>query len=322
MVIYTPLTLKEVRPLLTNFPIGYPEKLTPLDGGTTNSNFRVTTPSGDYVLTLLEPAEEAAQIPWLKNYLSYLNKKGIPVPALLETPEGNTVVSIKGKNAIIAPFFKGHEASPDADTSFKAGALLANMNILSQDYDHTSPPPWGLDGLKQKRQQVEERRLSREQSRALDVFDETYAELQASLHNVPKGVVHSDLFPDNVLFSGGDISAVIDFYKAGQDALAYDLAMGLAAWGFKENGEFNNTAFQGFYQGYTSQRPLNSAEHTALPQLLNRACATIILMRILRGQFLRSQDRAKNAITPRSPTDYLRRLEFLNRNNLQALLNG
>ena len=333
MTIYTPLSLLKAQEVLACFPIDAPKKITPLTGGTTNSNYRIHTNSNDYVFTILEPKEEAEQIPWLEKYLNYLSCENIPVPTLIKTQNKHPSINFERKTAILTNFFRGTEASPSPLSCLKAGETLAKMNMLSENYPHQAPSPWGVSGLLEKRRHIEDHLLNQEEMTALEIFDsEIKAHDVQNLTSLPHGVIHSDLFPDNLLFQETHITAVIDFYKAGRDALAYDLAMGLMAWGFDDSGVFNRENFKSFYGGYTSVRPLTNDEFKALPQLASRACATIILMRILQAQKLKKYQKnghvsqksvitSANALGARSPTAYLMRLNFLKNNQFMNLLN-
>lgn len=331
MVIYTPLTLAEIEPHLDGFDIGRAFELSPLEGGTTNSNFRLATDKGNYVLTILEPDEEAEQIGWLRGYLEMLHNNNLPVPRLLEMSEGEHTFHVKGKKAILVPLLKGRVRAPCPDTAFAAGAALGKMNSLSDNYPHLTPPPWGVAGLTEKRQQIHEADLKPDEAAAIGVFDVMASKWQ-SVQGLPMGVVHSDLFPDNVLFEGSKVTGVIDFYKAGHDALAYDLAMGLLAWGFDEEGDFNCKNFKRFYSGYACARPLSAPENEALCGLMRRACATIILMRVLRRQTITANTPSpageKSDITPqvssgiRPPLAFVKRMDFIRKARLDDFLNG
>lgn len=317
MVVYTPLSLSEAAPALKDYPLAEVLALRELHGGTTNSNFKVETGEGDFVLTLLEPAEEAAQISWLPSYLEHLKAQGLPVPCLLKTHSGKNSTTIKSKTAIVVPLLKGRDLPPAAPCAFKAGNMLAAINLHSANMAHKAPSPWGLEALMAKMRHAQPDSSHKEILPLLrDELEEiqTHAGLMTAL---PQGIAHTDFFPDNVLFEDERVSGVIDFYKAGHDALAYDLAMGLAAWGFDDDNTPMPAVTESFYKGYTEQRPLRAAEQQAMPLLLRRACCTIILMRILRSQMTTKSD-----ITPRSPTAFAKRLQFFKDNSWEDITNG
>lgn len=313
MVVYTPLSLAEAAPALKGYALGKVRELSQLAGGTTNSNFKLETDEGLYVLTLLEPAEEAAQISWLPAYLKHLEEHGLPVATIVKTNSGKNSCAIKGKTAIVVPFLNGHECAPSPESAYKAGRALATLNLQSADYPHKSPSPWGLEALKAKILQAQTDAQSKE---TLITLNKELEQITPQ-PDLPQGVTHTDLFPDNVLFAKGEVSGLIDFYKAGYDALAYDLAMGLVAWGFDEDSNIMPDTFKNFFAGYTSQRPLQPAEHQAMPMLLRRACCCIALMRTLRSQMLEKSD-----IKPRSPAAYIKRLAFFKQTNWENIING
>jgi len=193
---------------------------------------------------------------------------------------------------------------PSANTAHHAGRTLAQMHLLSAQYPCPVAQAWAPESLAGFIKKI--------RTKSHPLYAELMAETcwqktnKAARLGLPEGVVHADYFPDNVLFENKTLSGIIDFYKAGIDALAYDLAMALTAWGFAPSGAYLPQIFAAFYGGYQSVRPLSAKEVAALPELLRRACCVILAMRLLSLERIQ-----KKGEGPRPPEAYAKRLAFL-----------
>ena len=304
MAVYTKLTLDNLSPILERYNIGEPLSLSPIAEGTANTNYLFATTSGRYVWTLFERPEEAAQMSWLPHYLEHLKNKGQNVISFLADTTGNYAQYIDKKVGVISYYLRGTHGTQTAKSAEKAGATMANLHLASDGYTAPVAQAWAAEA-----NQTFAKKLT---CKSHPMYQKLFAEPawqvsnQASRLGLPQGVIHADYFPDNVLFEGGYVSGVIDFNLAGLDAYAYDLAMALTAWGFDDNGEYLPSVFKGFYNGYTSVRPLTVKEVAALPELCRRACCAIMTMRL---QCLEQAEEGLNKGV-RPPEAYGKRLDF------------
>lgn len=313
MAVYTELTTNDLAPILLNYSIGTAVDLSPIAEGTANSNYRLTTSHGRYVCTLFELPEEATQMLWLPDYLNHLKKQGVGVVTPVADKNGSYTQTFAHKTFLISHYMRGKTAKATAATAEKAGATLGKMHLLSAQYPCPVAQPWAPEALAGFIKKI--------QSKQHPLYSELMAEKcwqttnNAARLGLPEGVIHADYFPDNVMFDGQTLSGIIDFYKAGVDAFAYDLAMALTAWGFDHNGTYLPKIFAAFYEGYKSIRPLSTKEIAALPELCRRACCVILAMRLLSLE--RTQ---KNGEGARPPEAYAKRLAFFkDKTNIENL---
>ena len=306
MAVYTSITLEDLQPVLEQYNIGEAQYLEPIAEGTANSNYLFVTTTGRYVCTLFEVPEEANQMGWLPEYLNHLQTNGINVGTIVPNEFGVYSSRLKGKVITFSRFVRGADVTPTADTAQQAGRALAKMHRHSENYPCPTAQTWAPEPLKAFVKTLDK---THPLFAVLIADDSWQTTNKAARLNLPQGVVHADYFPDNVLFESGYLSGVIDFYKAGLDAFAYDLAMALAAWGFDKEGNHKPKVFAAFLKGYTDERPLLAEEAAAMPILCRRACCVILAMRL--GWLTKERE----GTAPRPPEAFAKRLAFFQDEN-------
>ncbi len=302
MAVYTHVSPSDARALLQEFDIGDLVDLTGVPQGVENTNYFLTTSRGRYVLTLFERRVAEADLPFFFDAMAHFAAHGLPTPAPIYDRNGSALQRVAARPAVLSTFLDGSpRMTPTEDECARLGAMLARMHLAGADFPRQRPNALGLAGWERlaalTRPQAD--RLTPGLSRLIgEEIDfaraHTYGEL-------PLGLVHTDLFPDNVFFVGSEISGVIDFYFACTDSFAYDLAVTLNAWASR-NGEYLDPQAAALLGGYRSIRPLPAAEAAALPSLLRCAALRFLLTRLY--DWLNQVDGAVVAV--KDPLEYER----------------
>lgn len=286
MAVYTPITPDDVIPLLAALQLGPLQACEPIGSGIENTNYFVTTEDGAWVLTLFERLE-AAQLPYYLRLMQHLAQRGLPVPEPRANAEGALVHHVAGKPAALVNRLPGRSVeAPDVHHVAQLGATLARMHQAVADFplhqDNLRGPAWRehiapavLPHLNTARQTLLRDEL---------VFQQ-HLSASAVAHGLPAGAVHADLFRDNALFDGlpgrERLSGVFDFYFAGHDHFAYDLAVVLNDWCIDlDSGQLDPTRAQALIDAYRQERPPHGAEWLLLPGLRRAAALRFWLSRL------------------------------------------
>lgn len=307
MAVFTPVSEAEARTLLEAYDLGRFEGLTPIAEGVENTNYRLQTTAGRFVLTLFEYRTRADALPFCLGLTEHLANRGYPAPRPMPDRAGHWIGRLNGRPASIIEWREGDWLrTPDLDDQHTAGRALAQLHLAAADFDGQRINPVGPAAWRELADRCatvaggEDRRMLRR------LEQELARGVGRSLRDLPRGAVHADYFPDNVLFLNGAVSGVIDFYFACVDTLAYDLAIALNAWGFDGEGRADPAAIVAFLAGYESVRPLSGAERAALPDLGARAVVRFTLTR-LHDRLLAPPDAL---VTAKDPAPFLRRLDY------------
>jgi homoserine kinase type II len=303
MAVFTPVSHEELSHWLKNFSIG---TLTGLDGiatGIENTNYFVATSHARYVLTLFEKLTRA-ELPFYLNLMSHLARHGIPCPAPIADHGNRLLGELNGKPAAIVTCLSGRsELSPTPEHCATLGAMLAEMHLAGQSFDMRLENPRGPKWWRATAPQVMPF-LDAARRKLLD--DELAFQASHRLDKLPRGVVHADLFRDNVLFDQGRIGGFIDFYFAGNDVLLFDLAVCVNDWCVDATGGFDNARAGAFLAAYHAVRPLTETERAAWGVLLRAAALRFWLSRL----FDRHVPRRGEIVHPHDPEHFRRILEL------------
>lgn len=282
MAVYTTLSASDIRTHLARYDIGALISHHGISEGVENTNYLIETEQGKFILTLFEKRVDKQALPFYLSFMQALQQAGIPTAGVVTTREGETTAQLAGKTALITRFLEGTwQKSPTAAHAYAVGQLLARMHLvghaLKQERANAmSLPAWqSLISACSTRAEEVHAGLTNELASALNIC-------MAEKHkNLPTGVVHADLFPDNVFFDDqGNISGVIDFYFSCRDLLVYDLMLTLNAWCFSHFGKIDETRANQLMAGYLSMRGLSDAERAALPAMGRAAALRIISTRL------------------------------------------
>lgn len=307
MAVYTDVSESELIEFLGDYDIGGLLSCKGVAEGSENSNFIMHTSGGTYFLTLYEKRVDPADLPFFLGLMQHLAGKGISCPLPVRRRDGGVIGEIAGRPAAVITFLEGiWPRRPTVVHCRELGKALAGLHLAGADFPLQRKNALSIDGWIGLWDKVQPR-IDEVASELKDEIDLNLAELSANWPaDLPSGVIHADLFPDNVFFLGENLSGLIDFYFACNDFLAYDLATCLNAWCFEKDHAFNLTKGAAMLAGYQSVRRLGADETAALPLLARGAALRFLLTRLY--DWLTVPDGA--LVKKRDPWEYVRRLRF------------
>lgn len=308
MAVYTHLAAEELAELIGHYDVGKLVSAKGIAEGVSNSNWLVETETGRFILTLYERRIETEDLPFFLGLLDHLSAKGCPVPRTIHDRVGAAFRMVGPKAAALIEFLPGVSIErPSAAQARAVGAALAGIHLAAGDYAGMRPNTLGPQAWRDLAEDCGDE--------ALATIDPALPELVArelALFasewpvGLPAGVIHADLFPDNVLMLGDAVCGLIDFYFACSDFIAYDLAVTHAAWCFDANDAPRAEVSAALLAGYESVRPLGEAERAALPILARGASLRFLMTRAY--DWLHTP--ADALVTRKDPMSFARRLEF------------
>ncbi|HZL60444.1 MAG TPA: homoserine kinase [Stellaceae bacterium] len=307
MAVYTDVPDEELKAFIAEYDIGEGVSCKGIAEGIENSNYLLRTDSGTFILTLYEKRVAPADLPFFLSLMEHLAARGIPCPTPIHGRDGAALRRLSGKPAAMVSFLDG--MWPRRIQPMHCGALghaLAKLHLAGSDFSPRRANDLSLDGWA--------RLFAACAARADEVKPGLAEELGREIEalrglwpgELPQGVIHADLFPDNVFFRGDKVSGLIDFYFACNDSFAYDLAICLNAWCFEPDGSFNVTKAKLMLAQYRAARPLKKVEIGALPVLARGAALRFLLTRL----YDRLNHPAGAYVRPKDPLEYLQKLRF------------
>ncbi|WP_417452819.1 homoserine kinase [Kiloniella sp.] len=307
MAVYTEVPNDEVESFLTEYDIGDVLSLKGIAEGVENSNYILHTTTGHYILTLYEKRVEKADLPFFLGYMQHLANNGISCPVPVAGKDGNNLRELCGRPAAITTFLDG--MWPRRIQPFHCRALgktMAEMHLAGQDFAIQRPNALSVKGWKEVLDACEGK-SDQVKASLTGILNKEYEFLERHWPtNLPKGVIHADMFQDNVFFIHERLSGVIDFYFACNDILAYELAICLNAWCFEQDNSFNITKAQLMLRAYQEVRTLEDDELNALPLLARGASLRFLLTRLY--DWVNHPEGA--FVKPKDPIEYLNKLKF------------
>lgn len=307
MAVYTEVSFEELEALLGHYEIGTPTSFKGIAEGVENSNFLLQTTNTSYILTLYEKRVAAADLPFFLGLMEHLATRGIACPIPVRDKTGNQSFTLNRRPGAILSFLDGLSLRrPEPMHCAAAGAALGDLHSASQGYAVKRQNDLSLEGWKTLASHVHEHAGAVQEGLSSLISDALSVLSHGWPTALPSGVIHADLFPDNVLFINGEVSGLIDFYFACNDFYAYDLAIMLNAWCFEHDGAFNLTKAKQLIAGYRSRRELNTEECAALPVLAQGAALRFLLTRLY--DWLNPNPDA--FVRPKDPRIFAKRLRF------------
>jgi homoserine kinase type II len=259
-------------------------------------------------LTLYEKRVAKNDLPFFLGLMTYLASRGISCPQPVQNKSGEALSTLAGRPAAIIGFLEGvWPRKPSAVHCAGVGQVLAQMHLAGADFPMCRANALSVSGWRPLFEQAASR-ADEVQIGLRDFIGAELDELESNIwpKNLPIGVIHADLFPDNVFFLGERVSGIIDFTFACTDILAYDVAICLNAWCFENDCSFNVTKARAFLGAYGRVRKLSPAEESALPLLARGAALRFLLTRLV--DFLNVPKGA--LVRPKDPMEYVRKLRF------------
>ena len=307
MAVYTEVSDDELARFIARYELGGLLSYKGIAEGVENTNYLLHTGKGPFFLTLYEKRVAPADLPFFLDLLEHLAKAGINCPTPVRDADGRMLGALAGKPAALVTFLEGvWIRRPQPRHCAAVGQAMAQLHMAGKSFRPQRANALGLAGWRPLFQRLQAR--AEEIAPGLSgVIDQELNYLETNWPNdLPTGIIHADLFPDNVFFLGEELSGLIDFYFACNDALAYDIAVTLNAWCFETDHSFNITKGQALLKGYQSARALAPAERRALPLLARGAALRFLLTRAY--DWLHTASEA--LVSRKDPHEYLRRLKF------------
>ncbi len=307
MAVYTEVGDDELARFIKSYGLGDLLSYKGIAEGVENTNYLVSASSGRFILTLYEKRVDPADLPFFLGLMEHLSARGVTCPLPVRDPAGRNLNTLSGRHAALVTFLDGvWPRKPKAAQCAELGRALAQMHLAGEGFALTRKNALGVSGWRPLYQKFSDRAdsilpgLKTLIGAELDVLEARWPA------DLPAGVIHADLFPDNVFFIGERLSGLIDFYFACNDALAYDIAVCLNAWCFESDFSYNVTKGRALLAGYNELRPLTADEKAAMPLLARGAALRFLLTRSY--DWLNTP---KDALVARKdPFDYVRRLRF------------
>ena len=307
MAVYTDVAAEDLADFLKGYDIGELRSYKGIAEGVENSNYLLHTSKGAYILTLYEKRVAANDLPYFLSLMAHLAARGVHCPQPEKNRRGEVYSQLAGRPAAIINFLEGMwPRRPTAAHCAGVGDALARMHLAGNDFPLVRNNPLSVAGWRTLFDAAAPRADS-VQAGLRDFLARELDHLAARWpDDLPVGVIHADLFPDNVFFLGDKVSGLIDFPFACNDILAYDVAICLNAWCFEPDHSFNVTKARALLGAYSRIRALSGAEQAALPLLARGAALRFLLTRLV--DVLNVP--AGALVKPKDPLEYVRKLRF------------
>jgi homoserine kinase type II len=307
MAVYTDVSDEELADFIASYRVGALTSCKGIAEGVENSNYLVHTEAGRYILTLYEKRVARADLPYFLALMEHLAARGITCPVPVHDRQGRTLRELAGRPAALVTFLDGVSVRrPNIGQCALLGEGLARFHLAGENFSMQRANSLSLSGWVPLFAAIG--------SGADQIIPGLGAEIERELGHLkqhwpadlPQGVIHADLFPDNVFFLGPRLSGLIDFYFACNDMLAYDIAVCLNAWCFETDASFNVTKARALLQAYEGVRALSPSELDAMPTLARGAALRFLLTRT----YDRLNIDEGALVKPKDPSEYLRKLRF------------
>jgi homoserine kinase type II len=306
MAVYTHVDQASLDAFLAAYALGRALALEGISEGVENSNFRLVTERGRYILTLYEKRVDPRDLPFFLDLMDHLAARGVPCPTPIRARDGAALQRLCGRPAAIVSHLAGASVRRvEAAHCAALGQALARLHVAGADFRGVRPNTLSVTswrGLFEACPGAD--RLLAGLGREIET--ELAALERAWPNDLPHGVIHADLFPDNVFFARHALTGIIDFYFACVDIVAYDVAICLNAWCFEPDGAFNITKARLMLAAYRGERPFTAHELEALPLLARGAALRFLLTRLFDWQ-----NQVEGALVAvKDPLEYLHKLRF------------
>jgi len=307
MAVYTEVSDVELTAFLREYDIGNLVSYKGIAEGVENTNYLIMTDRNPYILTLYEKRVAVEDLPFFLGLMEHLATRDVACPTPIHAKDGEVLRVLCGRPAAVTSFLSGvWPRRPEPWHCGELGTALARLHLAGGDYTLTRSNALSVEGWRPL--------FALNEARVDEVIDGLGDEIRDELDvisrnwptTLPSGVIHADLFPDNVFFESGALSGLIDFYFACNDFLAYDLAVCINAWCFEVDGSFNVTKARNLVTSYQRVRPCSADEIDALPLLARGAALRFLLTRL--HDWLNQVDGAM--VKPKNPVEYVHKLRF------------
>ncbi len=277
MAVYTSINLADLSNWIKEFNLEGPLDFKGISSGVTNSNYLITLPDSNYILTIFEH-NHIDELPFYVNLMTYLAKNNFSCPMPVEDKKGQALGFLKEKPALMVSFLDGKEkAIIDANSCYLVGKNLAKLHLIANDFTELNQNTRGLCWMSDIYKSLK-KHINHDDQKIIEL--EINFQLSLDNTDLPEGIIHGDLFRDNVLFLNDNVSGFIDLYYACNERLVYDIAITINDWCINEDGKINKLMYIEFIKGYESERKLTENEQDRLNKDLRLAALRFWLSRL------------------------------------------
>ena len=308
MAVYTQISIDELNHFLSKYNIDNINEFSGIKGGTSNSNYLLTADNKKFILTIFEERTNQENLPFYFDLMNHLNAHDIKCPEVIKDKQGNFSNSIKQKHAVITSFLTGSSLEKIKPIHCSnLGLTIAKMHNASEKLNIKRENELGFDklGIIIEKLKTYKKHIDNEKLKFIE--DEFLFLSREISKDLPSGIIHADLFPDNIFFEENNLTGIIDFYFSCNDFYAYEIAICLNAWCFEDsNNEFNPTKAKYLLGSYNQERKFSNEEVEALPLLARASALRYLLTRLL--DFYSHED--SDLILKKDPNEYISKLKF------------
>ena len=308
MAVYTNISLIELNEFLDLYSIGKADDLVGIKSGIENTNYLVKINNQKYILTIFEKRTHQDDLPFFFNLMNHLNDSGIKCPQAIKTKDDEYYKLLKGKPASLTSFVDGKILNRiEPNHCSELGKSMALLHNASSVLNMSRNNQMGFENFGVLIKKLEEY-IAESDDVPIELIKNEYHFLNQNISfNLPSGIIHADLFPDNVFFANNSLSGIIDFYFSCNDYYAYEIAICINAWCFEEkSNEFNISKAKKLLSSYNGVRELTISEIDSLPLLCRAAALRFLLTRLI--DFY--QETSSSLLVKKDPTEYLKKLKF------------
>jgi len=310
MAVYTKLSEEQVKEFFSKYNLGKLLNYKEIKEGIENTNYFIQTETGKFILTLYEKRVEEKDLPFFIGLMRNLFDKNFPSPEPIVNKNGNYISEILGKKAAVVSFLDGKAKkilSPN--DCYEVGINTAKLHIITKDLTGKRENKLSVNSWRKIYSKVK-KDCSKIHSNLPKIIEKNLEMIEKNWpKNIPSGIIHADLFSDNIFFKNNKLSGIIDYYFSCYDFYAFEIAICLNALCFEgknENLSFNVTKSKKFIDGYSSVRQLTEEEKISLKVLCQGAAIRFLLTRVF--DYLNLTEGA--IVKIKDPIEYLKRLEF------------
>ena len=312
MAVYTKLSEIQLKDFFLKYNLGKLLNYKEIREGIENNNYFINTEKGKFILTLYEKRVDEKDLPFFISLMKNLFDKNFPSPQPIINKNGNYISEISGKKAAVVSFLEGNAKKVlNPENCYNIGINTAKLHLITKNLSGKRQNKLSIDSWRKIYNKVKKdcskihQNLPNIIEKNLDIIEKKWPK------NIPSGIIHADLFPDNIFFKGNELSGIIDYYFSCNDYYAFEIAICLNALCFEgrnENLSFNVTKAKNFIDGYSSLRKLSEEEKESLKILCQGAAIRFLLTRVF--DYLNLIEGA--IVKIKDPVEYLKRLEFHN----------
>ena len=312
MAVYTKISEDQLKKFFQKYSLGKLLEHKEIKEGIENTNYFIRTESGKFILTLYEKRVDEKDLPFFIGLMKNLFDQNFPSPEPIINKNGNYISEILGKKAAVVSFVDGNaKKNLSPENCYNVGINTAKMHLITNNLNAKRENKLSINSWRKIYNKVKKdcskihSSLPSTIEKNLDIIEKNWPK------NIPSGIIHADLFPDNIFFKENKLSGIIDFYFSCNDFYAFEIAICLNALCFEgknENLSFNVTKAKKFIDGYSSIRKLNEEEKKSLKVLCQGAAMRFLLTRVF--DYLNLIEGA--VVKIKDPVEYLKRLEFHN----------